>query len=310
MRLNTMEKNKKTRLGLCCIFCEEPIKFRQTTAKRLLTFSRKEQLKLLSEICLHNAKSLQVALQYVAKVKIGAFRILSPLFPRYTHPKVGYTIEDLPDGKQILNVFDKIRDFRKVNDIRLSFHPDQFNVLSSPRKEVVVKTIRELEYHGTLADLTDADVINIHGGGGYGNKVEALERFKENLKSLSPAVLRRLTVENDDVTYSPNDLLPLCEDTNIPMVYDIHHHRCFPDGLSEKDVTNRVVCLWEKAGREPYFHLSSAKNKSDEGSSRPHADYITKEDFPSFWRGLKATIDIEAKSKELAVLKLQKELGL
>ena len=40
----------------------------------------------------------------------------------------------------------------------------------------------------------------------------------------------------------------------------------------------------------------------------PHADYINPEDFPPFWLPLNATIDVEAKAKELAVLKLMKEL--
>ncbi|MDH3394074.1 MAG: UV DNA damage repair endonuclease UvsE, partial [Desulfobulbaceae bacterium] len=91
--------------------------------------------------------------------------------------------------------------------------------------------------------------------------------------------------------------------------YDIHHHRCLPDGHSEEEMTERVVKLWQKLGREPYFHLSSPKHGWKNGSPKPHADYIDPADFPSCWQGLSATIDIEAKAKELAVLRLQKELA-
>ena len=63
------------------------------------------------------------------------------------------------------------------NDIRLSFHPDQFVVLSSPHPEVVANSIRELEYQARLAEAVGADVINIHAGGVYGDKPSALQRF-------------------------------------------------------------------------------------------------------------------------------------
>jgi UV DNA damage endonuclease len=149
------------RFGLCCIFRQEPIRFRQVTAKILLTLSRTDQLLRLSEICLHNVQNLYKSLNYVSANGIGAFRILSPLFPRYTHPEVAYTLDDLPAGESIKQELGRIRKFRKKRDIRLSFHPDQFNVLSSPRPEVISNTMRELEYQGLLADLVDAEVINL-----------------------------------------------------------------------------------------------------------------------------------------------------
>lgn len=298
------------RFGLCCIFREQPIRFRQTTAKYLAQFSRPEQLSRLSALCLANAESVLQALGFLAENGIGAFRILTPLFPRYTHPQIGYRLEELPDAAAIDAVFSAIRDFRTRKDIRLSFHPDQFNVLSSPHRQVVANTLRELEYQGMLAEMTGAEIINIHAGGSYGNKAAALVRLAENFHSLSAAVRSRLTLENDDISFSPADLLPVCEELGIPFVYDIHHHRCLPDKLSEQDATDRCVALWQKMGREPYFHISSPKNGWHEGSPRPHADYIDLQDFPHFWRHIHATIDVEAKAKEKAVLQLKKDLGL
>ncbi|MEZ6124992.1 MAG: GIY-YIG nuclease family protein [Planctomycetaceae bacterium] len=40
-----------------------------------------------------------------------------------------------------------------------------------------------------------------------------------------------------------------------------------------------------------------------------HHDFIDPEDFPECWRGLNITVEVEAKAKELAVLKLQKLLS-
>ncbi|MDW7771674.1 MAG: UV DNA damage repair endonuclease UvsE [Desulfobulbaceae bacterium] len=298
------------RFGLCCLFSRQPIKFRQTTAKYLSQFSRREQLSMLSAICLANVGTVKKALDFLADNGIGAFRIPTPLFPRYTHPQVGYRLEDLPDAGRIKAVLATIREVRAEKDIRLSFHPDQFNVLSSPHPNVVENTLLELEYQGMLAELIGAEVINIHAGGSYGNKREALMRLKKNFQFLSKAVRSRLTLENDDVSFFPADLLPVCEELGIPFVYDVHHHRCLPDALSEEEATDQCVSLWRKMGREPYFHISSPKNGWQVGSPGPHADYIDPVDFPPFWLRMHATIDIEAKAKELAVLKLMKDLGL
>jgi UV DNA damage endonuclease len=65
---------------------------------------------------------------------------------------------------------------------------------------------------------------------------------------------------------------------------------------------------WLQLGREPYFHVSSPKNGWQKGNPKPHADYIDPADFPSCWRGKNITVDVEAKAKELAVLRLKKDL--
>ncbi|MDX1777097.1 MAG: UV DNA damage repair endonuclease UvsE, partial [Desulfobulbales bacterium] len=211
-----VKKKDQIRFGLCCIFRQEPIAFRQVTAKTLQKLSRPDQLVRLSEICLHNVRSLVKALQYASAHGIGAFRILSPLLPRYTHPEVAYTLDDLPAGASIREGFARIRKFRQQHDLRLSFHPDQFNVLSSPRPEVIANTKRELAYQGMLADLVDAEVINIHAGGAYGDKQKALARLQENVKNLPGSILSRLSLENDDITFTPADLIPVCERLQIP----------------------------------------------------------------------------------------------
>lgn len=298
------------RFGLCCIFREQPIKFRQTTAGSLSKFTRNEQLERLSAICLHNVQGVREALEFVVDKGIGAFRILSPLFPRYTHPGVGYQLEELPDAEEIITGLHTIRTFREEKAIRLSFHPDQFNVLSSPKSEVVANTIRELEYQGMIAELTGAEIINIHAGGRYDNKNKSLQRLKRNFHLLSLRVRSRLTLENDDISFTPADLLPLCRELAIPFIYDIHHHRCLPDEMDEEEVTSQCVQLWQEMDREPYFHISSPRNGWRGGSPKPHADFIDPADFPAFWLELDATIDVEAKAKELAVIQLKKDLGL
>ena len=298
------------RLGLCCLFNNEPVTFRTTTAKALSALPRPQQLLKLSEICQHNAVNLQLALQTVHRLGIGAFRIMSPLFPRMTHPEVGYTMEQLPGGESILTTLETCRLFAQKQQLRLSFHPDQFVVLSSPTPAVVANSIQELDYHGWLAEKVGADVINIHAGGVYDNKQAALQRFGEVLDNLPEPVRSRLTLENDDVSYTPLDLLPLCEQRNIPLVYDVHHHRCNPDNLTVEEVTERAGATWKTAGREQFCHLSSPKAGWGSTNPKPHADYINPADFPDCWRDKAMTIDIEAKAKELAVVRLMEELHI
>lgn len=293
------------RFGLCCLFVAENISFRTTTAKVLSGLERGKALAKVSGICLHNAENLLLAVQAVHRLGIGAFRISSPLFPRMTHPEVGYALDDLPQAEAIASRMEAAGTFAQEHGIRLSFHPDQFVVLSSPHDQVVENSVRELNYHALLADMVGADVINIHAGGVYGDKKAAMGRFAETFKRLAENVASRLSVENDDASYTVADLLPMCADLGLPLVYDVHHHRCNPDSLGECEATDLAAATWR--GREPWCHISSPREGWN-ASPKPHADYIDPADVPQCWHGRAMTVDVEAKAKELAVVRLMRDL--
>ena len=179
-------------------------------------------------------------------------------------------------------------------------------MLNSPRPEVVDRSIAELEYQAEVAEWVGADVVNIHGGGAYGDKPDALARFAHNLSRLSDRARSRLTVENDDTTYTPSDLLPLCRAEGIPLVYDVHHHRCNQDDLSVEEATEQAIATWD---RQPMFHISSPIEGWKGPKPQRHHDFIDVQDFPDCWRGLSLTVEVEAKAKEVAVLKLKKQLA-
>ena len=297
------------RFGLCCIFRNEPIRFRQTTAKALLALGEEERLQKLSMLCLENANSLVTALEAVHRFGIGAFRVSSQFLPRYTHPVVGYTLDALPDFASIVASLEKVNQLREQWDIRLSFHPDQFVLLSSPSAEVTRKSIAELDYQAMLAEMIGADVINIHAGGVYGDKPAALKRLRDNFQHLPERVQSRLTLENDDVSYTVEDLLTVCQDLDLPLVYDVHHHRCNRDRLTVEEATEASIQTWKEArSSEAYFHLSSPKNGWQGNDPKPHAEMIDMSDFPEEWADLDVTIDIEAKAKELAVINVMNNL--
>ena len=127
----------------------------------------------------------------------------------------------------------------------------------------------------------------------------------ETCNRLSSRVRSRLTVENDDKTYTPADLLPICKAEGVPLVYDVHHHRCNPDGMSVEQATKKALATWN---REPLFHISSPIEGWDGPQPERHHDFIDVMDFPKCWRRKKITVEVEAKAKELAVEKLLREL--
>lgn len=295
------------RLGLCCLFVEQPIKFSTTTATHLLKLPEKERLQKLSRLCLSNAEALKQAYEFCLQAGIGCFRINSQILPLKTHPQLTYQVKDLPDGKSIIATFRQCGDLLHQHALRASFHPDQFVVLNSPNPQTVASSLAEIEYQNEVAEWVGADVINIHAGGGYGDKPAALKRFAEAFARLSPSARQRVTLENDDRTYTPSDLLPLCHELAIPLVYDVHHHRCLADALSIEEATAAALQTWQ---REPMFHLSSPIEGWLGKQPHRHHDYIDTSDFPDSWLNLTCdfTIEVEAKAKELAVLQLKQFL--
>lgn len=293
------------RLGLCCQFFAQPIKFSTITATALARLPRREQLARLANLATANAAALLAALKFCAANGIRSFRIISSILPIKTHPTVGYRVEELPGAAELVAQFRVCGEFARAHDIRTGFHPDQFVVLNSPDADIVGRSIADIESQAEIAEWTNADTVNIHGGGGYGDKPAALERFRRNLDRLSPRARTRLTVENDDKTFTPADLLPLCRATGVPLVYDAHHHRCCPDSLSVEEATAAARATWN---REPLFHISSPLEGWSGPKPERHHDYIDPNDFPAAWRGWPLTAEVEAKAKELAVARLQESL--
>ena len=295
------------RWGLCCHFLDAPIKFRTATHRYVASLESRVGRRYLSEIARHNGQALVAAVEHCHDLGIGAFRITSQILPLATHPVSGYGLELLDPTGEIETTFRLAGDLARMHGVRLSFHPDQFIVLNSAHEAVAQSAVGELELQGSLAELVDADAIVLHAGGAMGGIPLALDRLRLGLSRLSPTTRARLALENDDRQFSPADLLPVCREESVPLVYDVHHHRCHPDGLTVEEATELAAETWD--GREPWCHLSSPKDGWSSSNPRPHADYIDPADFPDAWRDRTMTIDIEAKAKERAVLAVKEERG-
>jgi len=291
------------RLGLCCIFRQAEIGFRTTTAKALGKLGRKQRIERLRALAAHNASALYAAIDYCAAHDIGGFRVNSQILPLKTHPVLGYDAAAL--GGEIIESFRGCGELARSTGTRVTLHPDQFVVLSSPDRGVVNASLAEIEYQAEVAEWISADLINVHGGGGYGDKPAALKRLVSSVGQLSDRARSRLSLENDDRIYTPSDLLPVCEQLGLPLVYDVHHHRCHGDGLDVETATERAIKTWD---REPLFHISSPRDGWCADNPRPHSDYIALRDFPRIWDAMEITVEVEAKAKELAVRKLKRAL--
>ena len=293
------------RLGLCCKFDCEPIRFRTTTATAMRKLPAKQRLDRIATLCLHNADALTQSITFCANNGIGAFRINSQVLPLKTHPDVGYHTDELPAAKEIRAAFRVAGALAARLDIRLSFHPDQFIVLSSVDPGITQRSTAELIYQAEVAEWVGADVINIHGGGAYGEPEAALVRVHNNITALPDNVRALLTLENDDRVYSPLQLLPVCLRTGVPLVFDVHHHRVNPDPLTSGEITRAALQTWD---REPLFHISSPINGWEGTTPSRHHDFIDPLDLPDHWRTRDITLDVEAKAKERAVIALRKHL--
>jgi UV DNA damage endonuclease len=212
-------------------------------------------------------------------------------------------------------------------DIRLSSHPGQYIVLNSETESVVEGAIRDLECQAAMMDamgLGPEAVVVLHVGGAQG---DALGRFEAGFARLSERAQARLVIENDDRTFALNDVLELHRRTGLRVVWDILHHHCNdPDGIPDREALELALATWP-AGVTPKIHYSTPKTALEERKKkvgrktvtewvlpqlRAHADMIDPIAFAQFLRevagGLQFDVMLEAKGKDLALLRLREQL--
>lgn len=202
----------------------------------------------VQELGLANARDIVKMLRWNDKYGIKFMRLSSEMFPFASHQEHGYKLESF--AAETLAEAGKVA---AELGHRLTTHPGQFTQLGSPRKEVITAAIRDLEYHAEMLSLLklpeqqDRDAIMIlHMGGAYGDKTATLDRFRENYTKLSTNVKQRLVLENDDVSWTVHDLLPVCEELNIPMVLDYHHHNILFDDKQIREGTYDIIQLYDR----------------------------------------------------------------
>ncbi|GAB3855448.1 UV DNA damage repair endonuclease UvsE [Hymenobacter terrigena] len=240
------------------------------------------------------------------------FRIGSSIVPFGSHP-----INTFSWQTHFAADFRAIGDYIKANNLRVSFHPDQFVVLNSPSPDIVQRSIQELVYQGSMLDLMGLDgtaKLQIHVGGLYGERELAMIRFAQVHATLPEAVKARVVVENDDRLFSLRDCLELHQLTGVPILFDNFHHECLNHGEPMAEALRLAAATWHPtADGVPMMDYSSQALGERKGK---HTDNLVDEQFREFLthlHGLDFDVMLEIKNKEASALRavaILRELGL
>lgn len=278
------------------------------TYTRYLKLNKEDRLKKLKEVTYSNIEALEKILRYNIDNNIHFYRMTSNFIPLATHPDVMW--DYLKYFKKDLEYIGKLI---KDNNLRVDAHPDQFNVINSDRESVVENTLRTLNMQVDLFEAMNYEQgkLVIHIGGAEGGKDIALDRFINNLKNFPKRITDRLILENDDKTFNAKEVLQICERTNLPMVFDIHHHNCNNCEEDIKSLLPQIFKTWEDEELVPKIHFSSPREFEKD---RKHADYIDANRFLEFIYKAKESVNkdfdimIEAKKKDITLNILVKDL--
>jgi len=285
------------RIGYPCI--NRTIDCNANSTFRLKSYSETR----LKDSIENNLDCLRRILQFNFEHKLLFFRISSDIVPFASHP-----INSFNWQKYSQQEFGDIGEFITKNRMRISMHPDQFTLINSSKNEIFERSKKELKYHAEILDLMKMGTsakIQIHVGGAYGNKKESIERFATRFSELDDAIIRRLVIENDDRLYDLNDCLKINALTQIPIIFDVFHHKLNNSAAqSTEECFQLFTKTWnEKRDGIPMVDYSSQKTN---GSPRQHSETIDIEDFALF---LKQTnpfdfdVMLEIKDKEKSAFK-------
>ncbi len=261
-----------------------------------------------SKLSLENVKILRGIVEWNSKNGFEVYRMTSDLFPWASE----YEMESLPDWREINDVLVDVGNIAKRTNQRLTFHPGQFNCLTSPHEHVVLNCVKDLTIHGKIMDYIGLSrspdaLINIHAGGAHGDRVSAAERFCKNFELLPDSVKTRLTVENDDKEslFSTRDLYEMIHTrVGIPIVHDFHHAKFRKSAdMNEEEELRLAASTWKNGIRQlTHYSESASLREGKDVIPQAHSEYV---DGPVSNYGLTFDCDIEAKAKELAVISLR-----
>ena len=271
---------------------------------------------------------LDAVLDYLDDNDIRFYRMATALAPYASHPELpGFRDAPARHAAELARAGARAREMR----IRLTSHPGQYTVLNSEDAEVRRLAAVELEVQAEIMDgmgLGPESVVVLHAGGAAGGVEAGLERFERGVELLSDAARERLVLENDDRTFGLADVLELARRTGRPVVWDVLHHHCHdPAAIPDREALELALASWPD-GVTPKVHFSSPKTAMEERRRRvgrrvertwalpplrAHADMIDPIAFEAFLattaEGLEFDVMLEAKGKDLALLRLRDELA-
>ncbi|WP_221089085.1 UV DNA damage repair endonuclease UvsE [Deinococcus aquaedulcis] len=287
--------------GLVCMTVGPEVRFRTVTLSRYQLLSPAEREAKLLDLYADNIARVRRAADFCAARGIRLYRLSSSLFPML----------DLAGDDTGAAVLDHLApQLREAGQafvdagIRVLMHPEQFIVLNSDRPEVRAASVQALASHARVLDglglaRSPWNLLLLHGGKG-GRAAE----LKAVIPDLPDGARLRLGLENDERAYGPADLLPICEATGTPLVFDAHHHVVREKLPDQEDPSVREwVLAARRTWRPPDWQVVHLSNGLDGPGDRRHSHLISA--VPSAYADV-AWIEVEAKGKEEALAALQK----
>lgn len=282
------------RIGYACVNTT----FRESASRTFRVASYSEDR--ARETTASNLAALDRILAWNVENGISYFRLSSGTVPLASHPVMAFDWRSAFAAELAA-----LGAFARDHGMRLTMHPGQYTLLNSPREDVVKNSIDELVYHADLLDLMGMDgthKIQLHVGGVYGDKGAATRRFIDVYGTLPEVVRRRLVIEHEERHYCLADLMPIHEETGVPIVFDVFHHRLYSMGESVVEALARVAPVWE--GHGPMMVDYSTQDPSKRWGA--HTESIDLDDFAALVPDLtrhNADVMLEIKDKEQSALR-------
>lgn len=274
---------------------------KKTTRKFLMKNFSQDNFKKAAR---QNIEDLTSILEYNVKNHIFLFRISSDIIPFG-----GHIVNTFSWQKEYKSILTDIGNYIKNNDIRVTMHPGQYTLINSNRQDVVINSVRDLEYHCSFLDSLGIDYhhrVELHIGGIYGDKITALERFINNFNLLSDSLKKRLTIENDDRSYNIDDILGISENLSIPAIFDNLHHQINPSPDDLKNILNHVSKTYSNKNGPMLLHYSQQAQDKRSGSHSLTIDTEKLRDYIEIIQGFEFDLILEVKDKDLSVIKYNK----
>jgi len=283
------------RIGYACVNTQLPssartVRLANATPERLL------------ELAEANLDALETILRWNDEHGIQVFRLTSNLIPLASHP-----VNRVAWWDELGERFAELADLVARTGARLSTHPGQYTVLSSPREPVVAASLAELEYHDRLLSALGLDrshKIVLHVGSGAADPEAASRRFAAGFARLSAGARSRLVLENDE-RWPLDRVLLLAAQLGTPVVFDAFHHELAPSAeeLGVREAVLAAAETWRPEDGRQEAHFSTQEPGKRPGAHAESLDLDAFEAFAAAVGDLPLDCVLEVKDKEQSVLR-------
>lgn len=235
--------------------------FKSTTLSHLQRLDTESRTDKLARIAAHNIDALALVFAHLRTLPVEQrmFRIGSDFLPMWDHPIAQEFYTSSRGSMEAM--LSSLGNCARRENIRLSFHPDQFVVICSPNPDVATRGIATLEKVAEIVRLMGYSgwhdhgfAINIHCGAASVTTQDLRDAINNRL---SEDAYNFLTLENDEFSHGL-DRLRLLKDT-VAIVPDLHHHWVSSGFLLNfnHSAFDDVIDSWR--GVRPKLHLAMSR---------------------------------------------------